>query len=151
MEHSCCTPHAWYHSLSLGCRNPPCATGLAECQRSPGSQHNSLPLVLSQRCGNLHQCACCDQSFSHRCSRFVDGCQERKGDMAVAAVGPVEAGPGRDTPTAKRHALTPRPMAAAEGFRVITYNLLADQYASSETGQTKLFSYCATRCSQSHH
>lgn len=79
------------------------------------------------------------------CTPVASDSQERRGDTMVAAVGPVEAGPGLDTPTARRHQLTPTPMAATEGFRVITYNLLADQYASSDTGQTKLFSYCPTR------
>lgn len=30
-------------------------------------------------------------------------------------------------------------------FRVITYNILADQYASSVKGITKLFAYCPSR------
>ncbi len=34
---------------------------------------------------------------------------------------------------------------ARPDFRVVTYNILADQYASSVKGVTKLFAYCPRR------
>ena len=37
--------------------------------------------------------------------------------------------------------LTPAPL-THPGLRVVTYNILADQYASSVAGATKLFVYC---------
>lgn len=74
------------------------------------------------------------------------GMQGRRGAPVDVTVGPVMAGPGRDTPTARRHALTQAAVPAEQGFRLVTYNLLADQYASSDKGKTKLFAYCPTRC-----
>mmetsp|Transcript_9356 Transcript_9356/g.28148 ORF Transcript_9356/g.28148 Transcript_9356/m.28148 type:complete len:1012 (-) Transcript_9356:263-3298(-) len=73
------------------------------------------------------------------------GREGRRGAPVDVTVGPVMAGPGRDTPTARRHALTQAAVPAEQGFRLVTYNLLADQYASSDKGKTKLFAYCPTR------
>lgn len=35
---------------------------------------------------------------------------------------------------------------ARPGLRVVTYNILADQYASREHAQKVLFGYCPKRC-----
>lgn len=44
-----------------------------------------------------------------------------------------------------RHALTAAPL-AAPGLRVLTYNILADQYAASDYARSVLFSYCPQQC-----
>ena len=46
---------------------------------------------------------------------------------------------------AARHAHTGSP-AGSPGFRVVTYNILADQYATSEHALTHLFAYCPPQC-----
>ena len=46
---------------------------------------------------------------------------------------------------AARHAHTSSP-ASPPGFRVVTYNILADQYATSEHALTHLFAYCPPQC-----
>jgi 2',5'-phosphodiesterase len=40
-----------------------------------------------------------------------------------------------------RHALTAAPLPPT-GLRVVTYNILADQYAASDYARSVLFSYC---------
>lgn len=69
------------------------------------------------------------------------------GEPATCGVGPVSRGPAQ-TAGQHRHPLTAEP-AAAPQLRVVTYNLLADQYASSSRGKTKLFSYCPLKCGPS--
>ena len=55
------------------------------------------------------------------------------------AQGPLlPAGAGRHARTT--HALKP------PGLRVVTYNILADQYAATEYARERLFSYCPARC-----
>ncbi len=62
----------------------------------------------------------------------------------MAEVGPVRAGPVLPA-AAARHAHTAFPM-APPGLRVVTYNILADQYASREYAQQHLFAYCPGQC-----
>ncbi len=69
---------------------------------------------------------------------------ETRGAPAAADVGPVGRGPP-DAPAAARHALTPAAL-APPGLRVVTYNILADQYAATERAQQVLFAYCAPEC-----
>ncbi len=60
---------------------------------------------------------------------------------------PVTAGPAF-TPAAQRHAHTSTPL-APPGVRVVTYNILADQYASTDYAQEHLFAYCPRECAPS--
>ena len=66
------------------------------------------------------------------------------GSAATTDVGPVGRGPA-DPPAAARHALTRVPL-EPPALRVITYNILADQYASTDHAQNVLFGYCPTQC-----
>lgn len=61
---------------------------------------------------------------------------------AVEAIGKncVEAGPG-NCPFESRHLFTMDRLTGSS-IRVASYNLLADYYADSEDGRTKLFNYC---------
>ena len=68
----------------------------------------------------------------------------RLGQPCYADTAPVQQGPAL-TAAATRHPLTPTPM-AKPGVRVVTYNILADQYASREHAQKVLFGYCPKRC-----
>ena len=60
-------------------------------------------------------------------------------ETSAVAEGPAEGA------AAARHARTGSPV-PAPGFRVVTYNILADQYASTEHAQTHLFGYCPSQC-----
>ncbi|XP_065209811.1 2',5'-phosphodiesterase 12 [Planococcus citri] len=59
--------------------------------------------------------------------------------MEIISSSEVDAGPGF-CPFETRHAFT-RAALTNDSFRVVTYNILADLYASSETGKNELFSY----------
>lgn len=48
-------------------------------------------------------------------------------------------------PLPGRHALTGAPL-ESPGVRVVTYNILADQYASTDYAQEHLFSFCPREC-----
>ena len=74
--------------------------------------------------------------------RTADG--DTAGSMATIEVGPVGRGPA-DPPAAARHALTQGPL-EPPALRVVTYNILADQYASTDHAQNMLFGYCPTQC-----
>lgn len=63
--------------------------------------------------------------------------------MSAAEVGPVRRGP-EDPPAVARHALTPAPL-ATPGLRVVTYNILADQYVATDYAQKVLFNYCPSQ------
>ena len=60
-------------------------------------------------------------------------------ETSAVAEGPAEGA------AAARHARTGSPV-PAPGFRAVTYNILADQYASTEHAQTHLFGYCPSQC-----
>ena len=62
------------------------------------------------------------------------------GSPAATECGPV-AVPPEPASAARRHALTQQP-AAPPQLRVVTYNILADQYASTETAKTVIFAHC---------
>ena len=62
------------------------------------------------------------------------------GGVRCEEVGAVRGGPARKT-APERHALTAARL-QAPGLRVVTYNILADQYASTEHAKSHLFSYC---------
>ena len=74
--------------------------------------------------------------------RTADG--DTAGSVATIEVGPVSQGPA-DPPAAARHALTQAPL-EPPALRVVTYNILADQYASTDHAQNVLFGYCPTQC-----
>ena len=66
---------------------------------------------------------------------------ESRGEPVLAVVdAPVGQGPS-PAAAAQRHARTSHPL-APPGLRVVTYNVLADQYAATEYAQQHLFSYC---------
>ncbi len=62
------------------------------------------------------------------------------GDPADVEVGQVQAAP-EPSSGAGRHALT-KEANTAPHVRMVTYNILADQYASQDHSQQVLFSYC---------
>ena len=64
----------------------------------------------------------------------------RLGQPAYAATQPVEAGP-LSPAISRRHLQTPTLLPAGE-FRVVSYNLLADVYASTEYAARVLYPYC---------
>ena len=65
------------------------------------------------------------------------------GEPVSCDIGVVGTGPPL-TAGQHRHPLTQEPTACPH-LRVVTYNLLADQYASSTRGKNKLFSYVPPR------
>ena len=66
------------------------------------------------------------------------------GQPVSAETSAVTEGPAEGA-AAARHARTASPV-WAPGFRAVTYNILADQYASTEHAQTHLFGYCPIQC-----
>lgn len=68
------------------------------------------------------------------------------GELATADVGPVQQAPAA-TAARLRAAAAVKPTAASSGapLRVMTYNILADQYAGSEYAKSVLFNYCPLR------
>ena len=62
------------------------------------------------------------------------------GEPQTLLVGPVQRGPAV-TAGAHRHPLTAQPL-GPPGLRVVTYNILADQYVATEHAQNVLFAYC---------
>ena len=66
------------------------------------------------------------------------------GQPVSAETSAVAEGPGEGA-AAARHARTGSAV-QAPGFRAVTYNILADQYASTEHAQTHLFGYCPSQC-----
>ena len=60
---------------------------------------------------------------------------------------PVEAAP-QQTALEARFELTQAPL-QPPGLRVVTYNILADQYAATDKARTVLFSYCPPECAPS--
>ena len=74
--------------------------------------------------------------------RTADG--DTAGSVATIEAGPVSRGPAGPL-AAARHALTQGPL-EPPALRVVTYNILADQYASTDHAQNVLFGYCPTQC-----
>jgi 2',5'-phosphodiesterase len=64
------------------------------------------------------------------------------GEPAAAVAGPVRAAPA--LPAAASRQLSPPAPAGAPVFRVMSYNILADQYAGTSYAQKVLFGYCPT-------
>ncbi|KAG1677548.1 hypothetical protein FOA52_014446 [Chlamydomonas sp. UWO 241] len=62
------------------------------------------------------------------------------GEPFTADTGVVEAAP--PLPCGALRAPLPLPPASAPGFRIVSYNILADQYAGSTYAQQVLFNYC---------
>jgi hypothetical protein len=46
--------------------------------------------------------------------------------------------------------MTFEPFGSSVCLQVVTYNILADQYASSDKGRKHIFQYCPWRCSDRH-
>ncbi len=65
----------------------------------------------------------------------------RRGVPMVAISNPVIQGPV-GSPIACRHLLTPGFLAGRDQMRMVTYNILADRYATSMFARTKLYPYC---------
>lgn len=116
----------------------PCYANAASVQ--PSFNSNSSPFQSSVK------------PHKYSPSRQHDSCSYRRsqahgirlGQPCYADTAPVQQGPAL-TAAATRHPLTPTPM-ARPGLRVVTYNILADQYASREHAQKVLFGYCPKRC-----
>ncbi|KXZ48132.1 hypothetical protein GPECTOR_30g228 [Gonium pectorale] len=68
-----------------------------------------------------------------------------EGETVSATTGPVQHGPARCSATVRRPA-TPGPLATRGSFRILSYNILADQYAGSDYAQNVLFNYCPKEC-----
>ncbi|KAL4445318.1 hypothetical protein ABPG77_011143 [Micractinium sp. CCAP 211/92] len=66
-------------------------------------------------------------------------------ELALGTPGAAECGPVAVPPSpaaaAPRHALTQQPTVPPE-LRVLTYNILADQYAATETAKNVIFAHC---------
>lgn len=75
----------------------------------------------------------------HATPKSPDGSKEGP-TVEILAKNEVQAGPG-ECPFETRHLFTPDRLQGNQ-MRVATYNLLADYYADSEDGRTKLFNYC---------
>ena len=69
------------------------------------------------------------------------------GEPAELEVGLVQAAP-EPSSGAGRHRLTQQHLSAPD-VRMVTYNILADQYASQEHSQKVLFSFCPFKCAPS--
>lgn len=65
--------------------------------------------------------------------------------LVLGATGAAECGPVALPPSpaaaAARHALTRQPATSPE-LRVLTYNILADQYAATDTAKNVIFAHC---------
>lgn len=65
--------------------------------------------------------------------------------MVLGAPGCAECGPVAVPPApaaaAARHAFTAQPTAPPE-LRVVTYNILADQYAATDAAKNVIFAHC---------
>lgn len=70
------------------------------------------------------------------------------GEPVAVDTDAVAAGPALPA-AAQRHAHTTTPL-APPGVRVVTYNVLADQYASTDYAQEHLFAYCPRECAILH-
>lgn len=73
-----------------------------------------------------------------------DGSGVAVGGAVSAEVGPV-AVPPHPSSACGRKELTPVPL-SPPFFRVVTYNILADQYASTDAAKTQLFATCPPEC-----
>ncbi|GBF89998.1 hypothetical protein Rsub_02704 [Raphidocelis subcapitata] len=71
-----------------------------------------------------------------------DGAPPALGDPASADAGPVAPAP--PLPAAAARQLAPPAAAAPPAVRVMSYNILADQYAGTSYAQKVLFDYCPT-------
>ena len=67
-----------------------------------------------------------------------------RGEPAAAECGPVAAAPAPGA-GAGRHAHTAAFLSAPD-LRVVTYNILADQYAATDTARDVLFAHCPPEC-----
>lgn len=65
----------------------------------------------------------------------------RRGIPAVAVSIPVVSSLA-GSPIAKRHLLTPGHLPGRDQMRMVTYNILADRYATSDFARTRLYPYC---------
>ena len=111
-----------------------------------GSMSSSGSILSTGCCGALiHQATkhlTCVLAL-HRSSSLEEG-PAVEGQPVSAETAAVVEGPATSA-AAARHARTGSRM-QAPGFRAVTYNILADQYASSDYAQTHLFAYCPTEC-----
>lgn len=65
----------------------------------------------------------------------------RNGLHTFAVTNPVQASPTA-TPITRRHTLTPVHLIGPDQFRMVSYNILADPYASTMFAQRVLYPYC---------
>lgn len=66
----------------------------------------------------------------------------RLGRPAFVLTKKVVPGPSSSSPVTRRHLLTPAHLSAPDRFRVVSYNILADPYASTTFAQEVLYPYC---------
>jgi 2',5'-phosphodiesterase len=95
-----------------------------------------MPVPTDEGCALRAECTPARRAAS------AAGAAPALGEPAAAETGPVRAGP-RVPAAASRQLGPPAPM-GGPGFRVMSYNILADQYAGTSYAQKTLFSYCPT-------
>ena len=78
-----------------------------------------------------------------RASSLEEGPAATGEPMFAETKSTVTKGPAQPAAAARQRST--RSMLSAPAFRAVTYNILADQYASSEHAQTHLFAYCPTQ------
>ena len=63
--------------------------------------------------------------------------------MVTASSVPVRDGPAcYSSPITRRHQLTPSHLGSSSAFRFVSYNVLADPYATSDHARKVLYPYC---------
>ena len=70
------------------------------------------------------------------------GTNGRVGQPVFLVTGEVSPGPSSVTPITTRHKFTPTHLSSPDRFRVVSYNILADYYASSDFARQVLYPYC---------
>ncbi|KAG2484240.1 hypothetical protein HYH03_016975 [Edaphochlamys debaryana] len=92
--------------------------------------------------GSVLRVECVPGAWRARGGEGGEGSRELWAGEAVAGVtGPVQHGPERCSASV-RCSHTPGPLAAPRQFRIMSYNILADQYAGSDYARNVLFNYC---------
>ena len=84
-----------------------------------------------------------DDCGSHLLLRCLPANSEGQlGQPAFVLTKKVVPGPSSSSPVTRRHLLTATHLSAPDQFRVVSYNILADPYASSNFAREVLYPYC---------
>lgn len=133
------------HSVSTGSSHPDPAVAMRQENESP------TPTLLSEK--ELEELQIVGKSFTYwpldeDCGKQLllectptnpDG---RVGQPMLVSTKTVVTGPRNSSPITRRHLLTPAHLSEPDQFRVASYNILADPYASTTFAREVLYPYC---------